>query len=281
MQVLKSAFDPSINFVDEREIGFIESRYVRRQKHYIIGYLSSQTGCNRGCKFCHLTTTGQTLFQDCSAEDFVDQAENVLEHYSSQNERADFINWNYMARGEPLCNPVITQNSQVHFQELTNLSYLHELEPRFNISTIIPKTLKKSLVDMFKHIKPTIYYSMYSVDPDFRNKWLPGAAEPSIALNLLNEYQHWSKQEIIIHGAFIKGENDSADSVRVMMDEIQHSGVRGRFNIVRYNPYSPEQGEETENYEEIISLIEERMPVKVIERVGIDVSASCGTFISS
>ena len=59
-KILKSNLDQSVNFVENQLVGFLESRYVRKVDEYFICYLSSQTGCNRGCKFCHLTASGQT-----------------------------------------------------------------------------------------------------------------------------------------------------------------------------------------------------------------------------
>lgn len=60
IQMLKSQLDSSVNFVETQLVGFLESRYVRREPRYFVAYLSSQTGCNRGCGMCHLTVTGQT-----------------------------------------------------------------------------------------------------------------------------------------------------------------------------------------------------------------------------
>jgi len=50
MRILHSQIDASVNFVEQQLTGFIESRYVRREERYMIAYLSSQTGCNRGCR---------------------------------------------------------------------------------------------------------------------------------------------------------------------------------------------------------------------------------------
>lgn len=281
MTVLHSTLDASVNFIAKKEIGFIEARYVRRAQDYMIGYLSSQTGCNKSCKFCHLTTTDQKRFENCTQKDFMDQAKSILEHYKTQP-KAEFINWNYMARGEPLSNPVIVSDAANHFCDLVVLSEQYGLKPRFNISTIMPNSLRKSPAAMFnKSIKPTIYYSIYSVYESFRKKWLPAAMPFNEALGLLKEYQQQTGAEIVFHSAFIKDENDSRFDVAKLIEVLRFSGIEGRFNIVRYNPYSEKEGEESPYIEEIARSISYTMPVQVVTRVGLDVYASCGCFVNA
>ena len=278
VRIMHSQVDASVNFVEQQLTGFIESRYVRREERYMIAYLSSQTGCNRGCKMCHLTATKQTQFQNCDQQDFVTQLEHVFTHYD-MHAPARMVHLNWMARGEPMANPTITETSTDLLMRLAHMCTDRDLVPKFNISTIMPKTLRKSLVQAFPVITPTIYYSMYSVDPQFREKWLPAAMNVDQALDLLDEYQYVSKKIIKFHGAFIQGENDHVDQIHAMCNAIHSRGIRAEFNIVRYNPFSPEQGTESSHLDSICSIINEYMPCKIISRVGADVAATCGTFI--
>jgi hypothetical protein len=99
------------------------------------------------------------------------------------------------------------------------------------------------------------------------------------ALDLLAEYQQITKKIIKFHCAFIKDENDRDKDVESMMSLINRHGIRGEFNVVRYNPFSNEQGEESPYVDAIAEIISQYMPCKVIPRVGQDVYASCGTFV--
>jgi adenine C2-methylase RlmN of 23S rRNA A2503 and tRNA A37 len=279
MQILRDSQDPSVNFVEQQLTGFIESRYVRRAEDYFIAYLSSQTGCNRGCRMCHLTATGQTQFKNCDLTDFVNQFETVLRHYEREAP-AKLVHINWMARGEPMANPTITETSTEMLYMLGSIARDRGLATKFNISTILPVTLKKNLVECFPFISPTIYYSIYSVDANFRKRWLPTSLPVDTSLELLKDYQSVSKKIIKFHGAFIKGENDHVDQVREMAHEIWRRGIRGEFNIVRYNPLTSDQGLESVNLEAIQEVISEYMPCKIISRVGREVYASCGQFIS-
>jgi adenine C2-methylase RlmN of 23S rRNA A2503 and tRNA A37 len=230
---------------------------------------------------CHLTATKQTQFVNCDQQDFVSQLETVFAHCDQDHNwlPANYMHINWMARGEPLSNPTITETSTELLLRLGSMARDRGLGVKFNISTIMPKTLRKPLVECFPIITPTIYYSIYSVNEAWRQHWLPGAMRVSDALSDLQSYQQLTKKLIKFHCAFIKDENDSEKDVRAMMNAIRTHNIRGEFNIVRYNPFSSEQKSESPYIDSIADIIGEYMPCKVIPRVGIDCKASCGTFI--
>lgn len=279
---LVSAEDQSVNYVENADAGFFEARYVRRKTNYFITYLSSQTGCNRGCKFCHLTAMGQTAYKNSTSEDFLRQANHVFNHYKTQP-KAREVNFNFMSRGEALANPNLVENSHLILSGLQNLALENNLSAKFNISTIMPKTLKQDLVSIFKGIQPTIYYSLYSLNEEFRKEWMPGAMNPLVALDQLKDYQKVTNKIINLHYAFIKDQNDSVEDLEKIVEAVNSRDLLCNFNIVRYNPFSKDQGQESSdetvrrNYEYLDKHIVGR--VKVIDRVGFDVKASCGMFV--
>lgn len=287
MKILASTLDPSVNFVEQQLTGFVEARYVRRKQQYFTAYLSSQTGCNRGCKMCHLTATRQTQFTNCDLSDFVNQLEMVFSHYDYNlthasgefPDPAEYMHINWMARGEPMANPTITETGTELLLRLGNMARDRNIGVKFNISTIMPMTLRKPLTECFPLITPTIYYSIYSANPIFRQKWLPAAMLIDNALEMLATYQQITKKLIKFHCAFIKNENDSDKDINAMMSIIARYKIKGEFNIVRYNPFDETQGEESPYIFQIQETIKQWMPCKIISRVGTDVYASCGTFV--
>lgn len=283
IKVLTSAQDSSVNFVEQQLVGFLESRFVRKRDDYFICYLSSQTGCNRGCTFCHLTATGQTSFTDSSHNDFLDQAMQVFKHYRRETVKAKYMHYNFMARGEPLANKVVLESGSELLLKLGQMALGEGLPAKFNVSTIMPSTFKGSLVDVFPIVMPTIYYSLYSTNLSWRSTWLPGAMPVYEALVRLKEYQQFSKKIVKIHHAFIEFENDSYCDVVNMCDLIKSFGLICEFNLVRYNPANETQGKESDekrlNF--LLDTLQERFKGKVqmIPRVGFDVKASCGMFV--
>jgi 23S rRNA (adenine2503-C2)-methyltransferase len=290
VEIIKSHIDQSVNFIDKKEIGYLESRFVRRVDDYFITYLSSQTGCDQACRMCHLTSTGQNKFQDTKIKEFIAQAQPVLSHYDelvkSGNPQAKSMHYNFMARGEPLNNPVFRDKEKAYnlLKELRHLSEIRNLSPRFLISSIIPKTFEDvEFEDIFGAIHPNIYYSLYSMNEKFRKKWLNKALDPNKALQKLARWEQITQSPSKIHFALIEGENDSEKDMLDICKAVKSHGMNPNFNIVRYNPASAKYGAEPS--EEVVKrnagIIESELgnKVKVIPRVGTDVYASCGMFI--
>jgi 23S rRNA (adenine2503-C2)-methyltransferase len=281
-----SDLDKSVNFIADMPVGKLEARYVRRVERYFIAYLSSQTGCAQQCAMCHLTATNQRKFENTTVDQYYQQAVAIFEHYATQMPAMD-VHYNYMARGEPLNNIELIENHEIIFNELNTLAYAnYHVNPRHNISTIMPAELfqHNTLLSLFKHVTPYIYYSLYSLDPAFRNKWLPKACDPYLALDMLAEWQQ--KRAVIpkIHYAFIEGENDSEQSVIDICNELIKRQLIVNINVVRYNPYSDRYGKESsieviDRNADIFKSMLNRSKVKIIEKVGQDVKASCGMFV--
>lgn len=283
--VLPSSLDASVNWVTEGDFpGKIEARYVRRCRNYFICYLSSQTGCDKACRMCHLTQTGQTRMVDVDLDDYFRQAADVLAHYDTQ-EPAEIVHFNFMARGEVFANPNVREHGDELIDGLAEMAVARNLVPRFKFSTIMPEELCEiELAKLFPRHNPDIYYSLYSVNPAFRRRWLPKALPAELALAKLARYQDVTRKIPVIHFAFIEGENDSAEDVEAICEAINAAGLRVDINVVAYNPFSPQQGREPaanviERNARIFGALLPGAEVKLVNRVGFDVKASCGMFV--
>lgn len=293
VQILISGADRSVNFVLPNGQ---EARYVRRTDEYFIVYLSSHNGCNKACRFCHLTQTGQTAFEESSLNDMLEQARLVLRHYgdvvrSGAQPPAARVNFNWMARGEPLASSVVLNQWSALTTGLQALAAEQGLSRiRFNVSTIFPASAEQStpalaiLEQLNSQHKPVIYYSLYSLDPAFRKRWLPKAEHPEKVLAALTAWQAATGGEVVLHWAFIEGENDSAQTVADIKTAVARHGLKARFNLVRYNPYSTGQGQEPEEavlqarFAEMSQAMQ-KPGSRIVPRVGFDVKASCGMFV--
>ena len=287
MSTLVSKEDASVNFVAPAKVGFFEARYVRREDRYLAVYLSTQSGCKQACRFCHLTATGQTELVDARVNDILEQADKVFEHYDTlSSPAAKICHYNFMARGEPLDNRIVKTpllNMDL-FSQLAKRAVNRDLRPKFLISTILPGGIETPLEDIFPLYHPEIYYSLYSTDPEFRKRWLPKSMPVERALQMLKSWQRNTGKIPKIHHALIAGENDGKADTDLICDAVEDAGLIVNFNLVRYNPYSERHGREPspEIIRERMHQLKERFPmarVKLIDRVGFDVKASCGMFV--
>ena len=279
-----SSVDASVNFVRTTDIGQIETRYVRRIRDYFVVYLSSQTGCRQACRMCHLTATGQTALRNVTLDEMLEQADRVLDHYR-RTAPATEVHFNFMARGEPLANPVLLETSGVLFDALWQRAKATGVRARFLVSTILPReSASHPLEDIFDRYQPELYYSLYSMNEAFRRRWLPKAQPVEAALDRLASWQRRTYKIIKVHYAFIEGHNDAEADVHAVCDALESRGLYVHINIVRYNPpTATDHGREPPEaiLERNARIFSARLPharVKVIDRVGFDVNASCGMF---
>ncbi len=306
-EIQKSLQDYSVNFIFKNNFEeFVESRIVirknlRDENHYAIFYLSSHDGCNKACRFCHLTQTKQTSFHHVTTSEYVEQAQHLMDYFLHHDfPECEKIHFNFMARGEPLANQYMLNNSTEIFDSLCDVVHPYFENVYFNISSIFPQEMQeKELREVFSksqnyHVQ--IYYSLYSLNENFRKRWIPKAINPSEVFEKLFNWQVITQEKIIFHWAFIKDENDSLTDCIELIEAIQNYKEKlktalyldnvdhlMKFNLVRYNPFSNQQGLESEDVQiqQLFELIQKEMPheSKIVQRVGFDVKASCGMFI--
>ena len=282
-----SSEDASVNWDRPADVGRIEARYVRRRPEYAVVYLSSQTGCEQGCRMCHLTATGQTHLRDVTHAEFLEQADAVLEYYRRAAPPAESVHFNFMARGEPLANQLLLSNADELLGDLAGRAVALNLRPRHLVSTILPRELgERPLEDIFRVHHPEIYYSLYSMTESYRRRWLPKALPAEEGLDRLVSWQRQTYKICKIHYAFIAGENDAEADIHAICDALEKRRLMVHVNIVRYNSPDPDR-RGVEPPEEIIqrnaAIYQSRLPyarVRVIPRVGFDVRASCGMFFA-
>ncbi|MBY3157345.1 radical SAM protein [Rhizobium laguerreae] len=281
---IRSAVDQSVNFSrPTADGGMVETRFVRRISTRFIVYISSMTGCDKACRFCHLTQTGQTMARILTVDEMVAQVETVLA--ASTFSVGETVHFNFMARGEPMSNPAVGPEL---FSRLRDLALSLGLKPRVKLSTIMPADFVSPEWDKFvpDGIPVDMYYSLYRIDADWRRRWIPKAMSVSEALDHLVAFQASTKQRVILHWALIAGENDAIADADEIGRIARASGLEFDFNLVRYNAAN---GKSSEAPRERIDAYLTAMSrfvvapnrVKEIPRVGFDVAASCGMFLTA
>lgn len=297
-KTIASKYDSSVNYIIPYAKSFIEARYVRRSDNYISLYVSSHNGCKMRCKFCWLTDQKQNEFNHVNLDGYLFQVNHVLneQRNNTMNKSNVRVNINFMARGEALTNSTIVNNYPNLYNSLHKLIVIDNdyKNIKMNISTIMPNTIKnKELFNIFGHESVNIYYSLYSVNDKFKKNWMPNAINWKLSLDKLAKFQLDSNNKsnnLVFHGTFIKGQNDSDKDVENLINEIKSRNFKNtKFNLVRFNPPKSLLGlyEETpeERLNEIFKRISSEMNDKSlqksstkIDRIGYDAFVSCGMF---
>jgi adenine C2-methylase RlmN of 23S rRNA A2503 and tRNA A37 len=281
---LDSALDKSVNFFrPTSDGGKIEARFVQRKPERFIAYISSMSGCDKACRFCHLTQTGQTMAMHLSADEMMEQAKQVLS--ASDFGVATTVHYNFMARGEPLTNPAV---NAALFKRLADLAASYGLECRIKISSILPlDVVSEDGSHLIAEGGPPVdlYYSLYSLDEAWRRRWIPKALTPESALEWLRRFQTKSGNRVILHWALIANENDNPQAGQEAITLAKEMGVTADFNLVRYNPANEKSKETPESsIDTYLDMIERALPAgrraQKVSRVGYDVAASCGMFLT-
>jgi len=298
--IIKSADDASVNFTlplisedvqtsSELPITsdtFLESRYVERDKDSFIIYLSSHFGCDQACRMCHLTQTKQTTSINATFHHYKTQVDSVMNYYDTEIKTSKKgVSYSFMARGEALNNPLLFDNQNL-FKMFKEEAQSRNLTHKIKLSTIMPESLMKvNLEDHINDDAVVMYYSLYSVNPSFRKRWLPKALNPNIALAKLTKFHKTKGNAIVLHFAFIKGQNDSIQDMKDIESLLSKYDLDYKVNIVRYNPHHSQSYVESpidtiKQNMEIISNFKGCKAIQMISRVGLDVHASCGMFLS-
>lgn len=289
-ETLSSCQDASVNHtLATPDGGHWESRYVQRVTDYFICYLSSHTGCSYSCRQCHLTATGQTMMTPATLEDYLAQTDRVLGTYrlrrSHGMDPASYMHFNFMARGEALANPTLVGRSGELFERLAEKAHEVDLPSRFLVSTILPRDFTADLTQVLAHPEAVPYYSLYSTNSKFRKRWVPKGMPAEEGLALLADFQKRTGRKVVLHWAFIEGQNDSLEDVEVTLDAVEKAGLKAKFNLVRYNPHDQRHGQEPSeaHLQMLFDRISQRLGQpgsRIVPRVGFDVKASCGMFVT-
>lgn len=282
-----SELDRSVNFVRATaDGGAIECRYVRRDEDYLIAYVSSHSGCRLACRFCHLTQSGSTMFTPETADGIADQVATVLAWHDARETPARRMHVNFMSRGDLLANPGAVREFGAFAGRVACMARDRALRLRLNISSIFPRGSDEiDLVTAFGGHPVTFFWSLYSLSGNFRRRWMPNADAPTRTLARLRRWQEENGGEVVLHWALIEDRNDDDRTLSEIAQLLAGSGLRTRLNLVRYNSWSDGTGREPDEdrIHRALEMLEPAMRVpgsRIVPRVGFDVAASCGMFLT-
>lgn len=262
-----SQLDETVKYLFSLYDGELIESVVMKYKHGYSICVSSQVGCNMGCKFCASTIGGK--LRNLTAGEILSQI------FSAQNDLGVRIsNVVLMGMGEPLDN----------FDEVMKFLELVGLEGGLNIGMRHISLSTCGVVDkiyelMDKDLQITLSISLHAPNDELRNTIMPINKKYNVKtlINACKEYTKKTNRRISFEYALIKDFNDSLECAQLLKDLL--GGMIAHINLIPANPVHKnkfEKPDKTSVYKFCELLNSKGLNATVRRTLGADIDASCG-----
>ena len=263
----ESKIDETVKYLFELYDGeLIESVLMNYEHGYTI-CISTQVGCNMGCKFCASGLYGKT--RDLTASEMLSQITAV-----QKDKNIRISNVVMMGMGEPLDN---FENS-TRFLLLVSDKYGLNIGLRhISLSTcgVVSGIDKLATLNM----PITLSVSLHAPFDDIRNSIMPVNRRWNIKelLNACKRYQKITTRRISFEYAMISGVNDTDECAKELSSITK--GIMCHINLIPANPVTensfvkPDK-KRIDNFKNILSSY--GLTATVRRTLGADINASCG-----
>ena len=234
--------------------------------------VSSQVGCNMGCKFC---ASGLLKKQrDLTPGEMVAQVLKMQEYLDNEGKGERVSHIVIMGSGEPFDN----YDNVMSFIRITNDQKGLAIGARhITVSTsgIAPKIKEYSKAG----IQVNLAISLHASNDEIRNRLMPvNKAYPlKVLFEAIKEYEHNADRRVTIEYILLKGINDSIANA----DELAEL-LKGTFAYVNLIPYNEVQENEFKRSDKTsVRAFYERLKshgvnVTIRKEFGTDIDAACG-----
>ena len=248
---------------------------------YKYGYslcISSQVGCNMGCKFCASTIGG--LKRNLEVHEMLAQVYLISRHNDIKISHIVV-----MGSGEPLNN----FENLVKFLDIINCDKGQNISERnITVSTcgIIDKI--KKLADLDRSI--TLALSLHAPSDEIRKDIMPIANKYSLndTIDAMSYYFEKTNRRITFEYSLIENVNDGADNanklVKLFKDRFKNKHIDFNVNlipvnVVKENNYKRPNIDRVNTFKEILEI--NNVAVTLRRELGKDISGSCGQLRAS
>ena len=248
---------------------------------YKYGYslcISSQVGCNMGCKFCASTIGG--LKRNLEVHEMLAQVYLISRHNDIKISHIVV-----MGSGEPLNN----FENLIKFLDIINCDKGQNISERnITVSTcgIIDKI--KKLADLDRSI--TLALSLHAPSDEIRKDIMPVANKYSLndTIDTMSYYFEKTNRRITFEYSLIENVNDGADNanklVKLFKDRFKNKHIDFNVNlipvnVVKENNYKRPNIDRVNTFKEILEI--NNVAVTLRRELGKDISGSCGQLRAS
>lgn len=249
---------------------FIESVLIPADER-MTACVSSQVGCNLGCKFC--ATGFMKMKRNLAHYEIYDQVvamhQKAMEHHAKP-----LSNIVYMGMGEPLLN---YKNVIDSVERITAENGLAMSPKRITVSTAgLAKMIKKLGDDQ---VKFNLALSLHAPDDIKRSALMPinDANNLGSLTDALNYFYAKTKNKITFEYILFDGINETMEDAKNLVKLCRR--IPAKVNIIEYNPIAQADFHKSkeEQRERFIAYLEKHNIVAKVRRSrGKDIDAACG-----
>lgn len=234
--------------------------------------VSSQVGCNMGCKFC---ASGLIKKQrDLKASEMVAQVMKIQEYLDEEGKGERVSHVVIMGSGEPFDN----YDNVMNFIKIINEQKGLAIGARH--ITVSTSGIPDKIVKYSKEgIQVNLAISLHASNNETRNKIMPvNKAFPlEVLFDAIREYENNSKRRVTIEYILLKGLNDSLKNASELASLLK--GTFAYVNLIPYNEVNENEFRRSDK-DSVRAFFEElkRIGVNVTIRkeFGSDIDAACG-----
>ena len=262
-----SKLDETVKYLFELYDGeFVESVLMKYEHGYTV-CISSQVGCNMGCKFCASGLFGKT--RDLTASEMLSQITAVQEEKGIR-----ISNIVMMGMGEPLDN---FSNTSKFLELVSDENGLNIGLRHISVSTcgVVPGIDKLASLNL----PVTLSVSLHAPFDNIRSKIMPVNRKWNVKalIDACKRYQIVTGRRISFEYSLISGVNDSA-SCATELSRIT-KGIMCHINLIPVNPvaensYDKPDTQKINGFKN--TLISYGCNSTVRRTLGADINASCG-----
>lgn len=272
----------TIDFSQKSSDGTIKCRFKLYDDHVVEGVLipsdnrmtaciSSQVGCNLGCKFCAtgFIKTKRNLY----AFEIYDQVV-LLNKTALENFQLPLSNIVFMGMGEPLLN---YNNVLQSIDRISGEDGLHISPKRITVSTAgLAKMIRKLGDDQ---VKFNLALSLHAADDVKRSALMPinDANNLKDLVSAINYFTDKTNNLITFEYILFDGINESMDDAKKLVALCHKTGAK--VNIIEYNKIQEadyHKSKEAQREEFIAYLESHKIIAKLRRSRGKDIDAACG-----
>ena len=259
--------DGTIKYLFKLMDGEMIESVLMEYKHGHPICISTQVGCNMGCKFCASTLGGKV--RDLTAGEIADQ---VI--FAAKDSGVTISNIVLMGMGEPLDN---YENVTKFIRNINHHAGMNIGARHIALSTcgIVPKI--KLLAD--EGLPVTLSVSLHAPNDEMRSKIMPVNKKYNLEqlFDALDYYIKKTNRRVTFEYSLISGVNDSVQTAKILLKLVK--GMLCHINLIPVNSVR-ETGFVKSSPEDILAfrtVLEQNGVTTTVRReLGSDIDASCG-----